>query len=391
MTEADRPGRTGRVGIEGPADRNPTVASTIVVADTPPADWDARTVDVPGGHVLQSRAWAEHQAAVGWRPRYATLGDGTSALALTLAWPLVGGAGAYVPRGPNPRGTAGEVAARVAAVGAWLEAHGVDAVAVDPEVPANAGLGARLADLGYHPIEELQPSRHRITLPLAGADEAAVRSGLAKSTRQRIARAERDATIVVRHDARAAEDPDGQTVAPSEPLSAALERFYGLLLETGERRGFSFGSRERALAWWLEAHRAGHLVYLEARAADAGGDVLGGLILYRHGQRLSTVNSGDSAATRRGHPGTMHLLRWRAIGLAMHEGRDEMDLGGADVAGARREPREGDPTYGLYQHKLGFGGTWLELTGAHERVARPWRYAAGRVTGRIARLLGRDA
>ena len=45
-----------------------------------------------------------------------------------------------------------------------------------------------------------------------------------------------------------------------------------------------------------------------------------------------------------------------------------MDLGGVDVPGARNEPHEGDPLYGLYQHKQSFGGRWLALTGAHERV-----------------------
>ncbi len=73
----------------------------------------------------------------------------------------------------------------------------------------------------------------------------------------------------------------------------------------------------------------------------AGGDVLAGLILYRHGGRLSTVHSGDHAATRAGHPGALHLLRWRAIQLAIREGCSEMDLGGVDVAGARGEPRGG--------------------------------------------------
>ncbi len=66
-----------------------------------------------------------------------------------------------------------------------------------------------------------------------------------------------------------------------------------------------------------------------------------------------------------------------------------MDLGGADVAGARREPREGEPMYGLYQHKVSFGGQWLELTGAHEKVIRPNRYLAGRLASRVARVLGR--
>ena len=54
-----------------------------------------------------------------------------------------------------------------------------------------------------------------------------------------------------------------------------------------------------------------------------------------------------------------------------------MDLGGVDVAGSRSEPREGDPLYGLYQHKRAFGGRWLELTGAHERVFDPRGYALG--------------
>jgi lipid II:glycine glycyltransferase (peptidoglycan interpeptide bridge formation enzyme) len=85
----------------------------------------------------------------------------------------------------------------------------------------------------------------------------------------------------------------------------------------------------------------------------------------------------------------MHLLRWRAIQLAVREGRDEMDLGGVDVAGSRGEPREGDPLYGLYQHKQSFGGQWLALTGAHERVSDPNGYRLGRLAGRAARLLGR--
>ena len=66
----------------------------------------------------------------------------------------------------------------------------------------------------------------------------------------------------------------------------------------------------------------------------------------------------------------MHLLRWRAIELALAEGRTEMDLGGVDVA--RRPPRaaSGEPTYGLYEHKRSFGATWVEMAGAQEHVAR---------------------
>ncbi len=65
-----------------------------------------------------------------------------------------------------------------------------------------------------------------------------------------------------------------------------------------------------------------------------------------------------------------------------------MDLGGVDVAGARREPVEGEPTYGLYEHKRSFGARWVALAGAQERVERPWRYALGRGVAKLARTAG---
>ena len=91
------------------------------------------------------------------------------------------------------------------------------------------------------------------------------------------------------------------------------------------------------------------------------------------------------------HPGLPHLLRWRAIQLAIAEGRAQMDLGGVDVAGARRIPEPGEPMYGLYEHKRSFGADWVELAGAHERVIRPRRYRLGRVLARGLRTVRRGA
>jgi lipid II:glycine glycyltransferase (peptidoglycan interpeptide bridge formation enzyme) len=362
--------------------------------------WDDLTVHPGGGHVLQSMAWARHRAASGWQPRHLVLGDGSAVLALARPWPLIGSASVYLPRGPIPAGSAATMADRLGSVTAWLGEHDADVVASDAEVPASSGYPELLAGIGFVPIEEIQPSRHRYTLALGhGADDAAVLEGIAKSTRQRIGAAERAGIRVVRHDREAgAADGEGAGIgsgegpglafeAPTEPLATALDRFYDLLLETGERRHFAFGPRASFVTWWRAAHDAGLLVLLEARTAD--GTPLAGLILYRHGGRLSTVHSADHAASRREHPGALHLLRWRAIQLAIAEGCAEMDLGGVDLAGARREPGPGDPTHGLAEHKRAFGATWLELSGAHERVLRPRRYAVGRVLARTARLVGR--
>jgi lipid II:glycine glycyltransferase (peptidoglycan interpeptide bridge formation enzyme) len=275
------------------------------------------------------------------------------------------------------------------AIANHVERAGLDVLAADPEVRADdTTFGDAIAAAGYHPIPEIQPSRHRMALPLPpGVDEGAVFDGIAKATRQRIRRAERDGVVVVRWDGRAVAHE--RFVAATEEAAPAMDRFYGMLDATGDRLGFALPGRVEFTAWWLRALAAGHLVYLEAREGAADGDVLGGLILYRHGTRLSTGHSADRTERRRDHPGAMHLLRWRAIQLALAEGRDEMDLGGVDVRGARRIPLEGEPTHGLYEHKRSFGAQWVELAGARETVIHAWRYRAGRGTGRLARTLGR--
>ncbi len=353
------------------------------------ADWDTVAVEAPGGHVLQSRAWAEHRRASGWQPRFLVAGDGGRALALVRSWPAVPGGSAYLPRGPVPAGAEpADLGARLIAFGDALAEDGIDVVAADPEVPdAETGFRAAIEAAGYRPIEEIQPSRHRMSLALDGRTEDEVFADVSKSTRQRIRKAEETVERVVRHDARVAPLAPGDGFSePSETGDVALDRFYDLLLETGERRQFTFGPRGAFVAWWRAALAAGYLVYLEAWGRDAP---VAGLILYRHGGRLSTVHSGDHAGAREDTPGALHLLRWRAIELAIREGCTEMDLGGVDVAGARHEPAEGDPLYGLYQHKASFGGRWLALTGAHERVYDARGYAVGRLAGRLGKVLGR--
>lgn len=369
--------------------------------DAERSDWDQVAVDAPGGHVYQSVAWAHHRATAGWRPRFIVTPDGGRVLSLERSWPLVGGSSAYLPRGPVAAGADGggdadfaaTLATRLIEVSDWLAADGVDVVAADAEVPAaDSAYGSMIRAAGFAPIEEIQPSRHKVALPLdPDVGDGPVFDAIAKSTRQRIRAAERDGVVVVRHDRRQAGGGAGDGfVGPAEPSEVALDRFYDLLVETGERRSFGFGPRERFVPWWVAALRAGHLLHLEARVAAADGDVLAGLVLYRHGGRLSTVHSGDHAAGRAQHPGALHLLRWRAIQLAIRERCGEMDLGGVDVAGARREPLDGEPMAGLYQHKRSFGGRWVELTGAHERILDGRGYALGRMAMRARRALGRS-
>jgi lipid II:glycine glycyltransferase (peptidoglycan interpeptide bridge formation enzyme) len=323
------------------------------------------------------------------------LDDEHPALVLLRAFPIVGGSSAYVPRGPivdagDVRDGGEAAAARVNALANWLVEAGVAVVATDAEVPASdVAYGTRLRRLGFHPIAEIQPSRHRVSVSLAeGTDDAAVRATFTKSTRQRIAGAERDGVVIERYDTGGAlaHDLFGR---PSGTPRDAFEAFATLLEGTGERRGFRFGPRDVFIDWWLAALEAGMLIYLDARDPNDRSRSLGGLILYRHGTRLSTVHSADPPGVRETHPGVMHLLRWRAIQLAIREGCDEMDLGGVDTGPDHAEPGEGHPMAGLYEHKRSFGARWLAMTGAHERVMRPSRYSIGRVAARLDRAISR--
>jgi lipid II:glycine glycyltransferase (peptidoglycan interpeptide bridge formation enzyme) len=357
--------------------------------------WDRRVVESPGGHVYQSRVWAEQRARLGWRPIFAEVDTDHAALVLTRSIPILGGSTAYIPRGPvvdpaDPRDGGEDAARRLASLTSWLGRRGVAVVATDAEVPASdAAYGRAIRASGFRAIPELQPSRHRVSVSLArDTDDEAVRAGLTKSTRQRIAAAEKDGIVVERHDTAGWGSLQPLFVRPSVPSGDALSGFATLLEATGERLGFRFGPRSIFIDWWTAAHAAGLVVYLEARDPMTPERPLGGLILYRHGDRLSTVHSADAPGVREEHPGVMHLLRWRAIQLAIREGRSEMDLGGVDTGPDHREPAEGDAMAGLYEHKRSFGATWLAMTGAHERVLSPWRYRLGRITARVARLAG---
>jgi serine/alanine adding enzyme len=349
------------------------VSGILEVRGADLANWDATAVDPPGGHVYQSRAWGEFQARQGWRVRFLRFDDGFPALVLQRRWPWIGGWSAYVSRGPAPTESPEQTAERQIALARWLADRSVAVVAADPEVEAATPFTDRIRQAGFRAIEELQPSRHRMRIRLTGRSEDEVFEGIARSTRQRIRRAEKDVVEVVQVDA--------------APAHEDLDAFYDLLRETGDRRGFTFGARAEFVGWWEAALAAGHLVYLAARTPDQ--TTIAGLLLYRHGGRLSTVHSGDLDSARQEHPGVLHLLRWRAIQLAIATGCAEMDLGGVDVAGARRVPDESEPMHGLYEHKRSFGAEWVELAGAHEFVADRLRYAAGRLTQRAQREIAR--
>jgi lipid II:glycine glycyltransferase (peptidoglycan interpeptide bridge formation enzyme) len=346
------------------------------------ADWDANVVDGPSGNVHQSRAWAAYRGSFGWRPRFLVTDDGARVLALTRAWPLVGGDGVYISRGPLPEFDVRLTVARLEAVTAWLADHGSAVVATDAEVPADSGYPELLAAAGFRRIEELQPSRHQLSVDLTGRrDPAALLAGFSATTRNMIRAAERSDLRVVRIG------PVGAVGAGLDDLVAELEVLYGSMRATADRRGFGLASKPRFVDWSRRAFADGHLVYIGAH--EPAGELVAGATFYRHGRRWTYSNAADDARYRKAYPGAIRLLVWEAIKDALAEGREEMDLGGVDLPGARRRPEPGEPAHGMLTFKESFGARWIELSGAHQRVLIPVRYGLGRITSRLAAATGR--
>ena len=247
-----------------------------------------------------------------------------------------------------------------------------------------------LAARGFRQIEEIQVARHRVGVPL-GNDEAAQFALIGQTSRNLIRRAEKQGAKVVRFDARAGAEPgDGFELPGGDAVSAAvlepaLRRFYDALGITADRRGFRglLYNASTFLDWSTHAIEGGLAIYLEVRAPDDR--MLAGALFHRHGERLTYGYAADVFELRDEFPGAVRLLIWRGMQIALREGRREMDLGGVDTPTARRKPVPGEPMHGLFAFKEAFGGGWVEQSGNHEWVARPWRYATGRVLAAVAR------
>lgn len=347
------------------------------------ATWDDVAVRSPEGNVKQSLAWGRHRERQGWRPLH-LLAGGVPALVLTRPWRGIGGMAAYLPRGPIEVGGVGATADRVAAIVAFLGERGADVVTVDPEIPAATGFADRLVAQGFRPIEELEPSRHRLDVALP-SDPDALLPSFSATTRNLVRQARKQGLVVRRLDRSGGAPAEGVLDVPGRGPRAdgLIDAFLDVVAETADRRGFALARRTDTRAWTETSLDAGHALALLVE--DAVGAALAGALLYRHGRRLTYALAGERESARRSHPGATRLLIAEAMAIAVREGRAVMDLGGVDARGSRRPPVEGEPKYGLLQFKRSFGAEWVQMAGAHELTLRPWRYVAGRAVNRLVR------
>jgi lipid II:glycine glycyltransferase (peptidoglycan interpeptide bridge formation enzyme) len=324
------------------------------------AEWDAIVAAHPRGHLLQTAAWGELKSAFGWRAavvRVPAAGSpAAGALALFRRLPL-GRSLAYVPRGPVADFDDPDGLRRLRdALDSAARARGALCLKWEPDLPDSPGCRALLAGLGFRPSpHSIQPQRS-LVVDLAGG-EAAVLARMKQKTRYNIGLARKKDV-----SARPAAGP------------ADLERFAGLLAETGQRDGFGVHAPEYYRKAYALFHPQGRC---ELILAEHAGQPLAGVMAFALGCQAWYFYGASSSRER--NRMAAYLAQWEAMRWAMRTGAASYDLWGvpdedeAALEAGFEQRRDG--LWGVYRFKRGWGGRLVRTVGAWDRVYNPALYA----------------
>ena len=310
-----------------------------------PDGWDAAAAHGPGGHVMQSSAWAAIREGQGWTAEFLRP---AGAHALVLWRPLPGGMRfGYCPRGPIA--STAQLPDAFRALAAHARATpGALVLKVDPERTAEDAGGA-LRDAGFKKGPDIQPVVATLVLALTKTDEDLL-AGVDKDTRWSIRQPEKRGVTIYQGTT----DED-------------LDAFYDLYAVTGRRAGFITRSASYYRTVWRTLIAAGLATLW---LAEHGDRPVAGSMTWRCGDRELYMYGATNDAGRKVY--AAYGLLWRAISDARQRGANTFDFGGIPV-----DPtNERDPMHGPYLFKKGFGGTVRHWIGAHDSVPRPLAYRA---------------
>jgi len=312
-----------------------------------PAGWDDAAVRSPGGHVLQSSAWAEIRQGQGWHAEFHRIGEPLP-VALVLWRALPGGMCiGYVPRGPIVR-DGSQLPKALDALARLARERQAIFVKIDPELdPAVAEEPMRQA--GLRRAADIQPVLATLELDLA-PEEDVLMAALDKDTRWSIRQASKRG-VTIRE---AGGDAD-------------LRALYDLYAETGRRASFITRTWDYYRRMWGTLTAAGHA---SVRLAERDGKAVAGALVWRCGEREVYQSAATNDAGRSEY--AAYALLWRCIIEARQSGARRFDFGGIPVDVTRKD----DPMYGPYLFKKGFGGTPRRFVGAHDAVPRDLVYRA---------------
>jgi lipid II:glycine glycyltransferase (peptidoglycan interpeptide bridge formation enzyme) len=325
------------------------------------AQWDSFVAAHPGGHLLQTAAWGELKAAFGWAAETVTVPSAAGgqpeagALVLFRRLPL-GLSLAYVPRGPvadfDDPAALGPL---LAALEAAARAHGAICLKWEPNLPDSAGCRARLAGLGFRPSAHSVQPRRSLVVDLSGGEDATL-ARMKPKTRYNIGLARK-------------KDVSARLAGPDD-----LERFMGLMAETGERDGFGVHAPEYYRKAFDLFHPQGRCALI---LAEYAGQPLAGVMVFALGRQAWYFYGASSSRER--NRMAPYLAQWEAMRWAMRQGAATYDLWGvpdedeAALEAGFEQRRDG--LWGVYRFKRGWGGRLGRTVGAWDRVYNPALYS----------------
>jgi lipid II:glycine glycyltransferase (peptidoglycan interpeptide bridge formation enzyme) len=310
-----------------------------------PDGWDDAAARGPGGHVMQSSAWAKIREGQGWTAEFLRPAD---AHALVLWRRLPGGMRfGYCPRGPvAPRSRLPDV---LRALAAHAKAtNGALVLKVDPECTADEA-GPALKAAGFERGPDIQPVTATLVLPL-DRDDASLLADFEKDTRWSVKQPEKRGVEIYQGTS----DED-------------LGVFYDLYALTGRRAGFITRTEAYYRTVWRMLIDSGLATLW---LAEHAGQPVAGAMTWHCGDREVYQYGATNDIGRKVY--AAYGLLWRCIVEARARGARTFDFGGIPA-----DPNDtSDPMHGPYQFKKGFGGTVTHWVGAHDTVPRALAYRA---------------
>jgi len=337
------------------------MAYRILSSDSLPAfRWDTFVAAQAAGHLLQCSRWGTLKAQFGWRvERVALEEDGSIVAGAQVLWRRLpwGQTLAYVPKGPLVNwDDDGQVQALLEAIAALARRHRAVALKIEPDLPDNPQLAARLAGYGFRPGHTVQP-RGTLVVDLTPEPEA-ILAQMKPKWRYNVRLAERKGVTV------------------REGTEADLPALQRLMDETGRRDRFAVHSASYYAAAYRLFAPAGQAVWL---LAEFEGHLLAGIVVFAFGDKAWYFWGASSGEHRHLMPN--HALQWAAMLWARGRGCRRYDLWGIpDEVGADPAAYEDAETWGtgglwgVYRFKQGFGGRVVRTVGAWDLVYSPMGY-----------------
>lgn len=328
------------------------------------AEYEAFLQRHPKGHFLQSSLWAKQKPLWRWTAFVVRdeAGNIRGSLAVMIRRMPLGQRLMYGCRGPVCDAEDGDTLKQLLAQAVALaRREGCYALKLDPDVTEQCKTVLTLLEsYGFRRLsqgagfDQIQPD-HVMRLDLAGRTPEEVWNSFHSKWRYNIRLAQRRGVEVRRC---------GREMVPA---------FGALMRETGVRDGFVTRDEAyfSALLDNLGEHARLYMAFYEDKP-------IAGSLAICYGDKTWYLYGASGNEHRNCMPN--YLLQWHKIQWAMEQGCRLYDFRGVGA-----DPREGQPLYGLYRFKQGFGRTFTTFIGEYdlplcrpaycllEAAARTWR------------------